>query len=138
MYKIDWQKANSIISVKNADKNYLFSEQFKKIEFLCNEIIQNRKTDFITESIIGIVGERGSGKSSLLKTVKDNLKNFYVLDTLDPSAFDDSMSILELFISSLYKVIVTDEDATIDDNIVIKMHNQLKYIYLIQLMLHHL
>jgi hypothetical protein len=124
---IDWQKANSIISVKNAE-DYLFSEQFKRIKSLCDEIVKKRQDKLYTESIIGIVGGRGNGKSSLLKTVRDNLSDYHVLETLDPSVFDDSMSIIELFISIIYKASIALKTDYSNDDIISRIHRQLKNI----------
>ena len=84
------------------------------------------------ESIIGIVGERGSGKSSLLRTACKALKSerYYVLDVLDPNVFDDSMSILELFISQIYRKLQEFETdhSDIDEYTSIDLYSRLKQI----------
>lgn len=107
--RIDWQRMNSIITVSNAQKDYLFSQQLEKVVGLCDEIVGSDQLKH--ESILGIVGERGSGKSSFLNTVKEKLSDekYYVMDILDPSVFDDSMGIIELFVSQIYKFIVENE-----------------------------
>lgn len=102
---IAWQKMDSIISLNKVNKNYLFYDQIEQIKNRCNNIVEN-KDGIRHESIIGIVGERGSGKSSLLHTVRENLQEFYVLDVLDPNVFDDSMSVLELFIGQIHKCVL--------------------------------
>lgn len=111
---IDWQKVNKQIVIKHAidNEHYLFSSQLNKIISLCDSIIKEKedkekngkdKREHM-ESMIGVIGERGGGKSSFLYTIKENLKqDYYVLEVIDPSAFDDSMSILELYISQIYK-----------------------------------
>lgn len=98
---------NSIITVKDAKEDYLFSEQLKKIKSRCNEITQNGYLKH--ETILGVEGERGSGKSSFLSTVQSELGNYYVMDMIDPSVFEDSMSIIELFISRIYKYVTESE-----------------------------
>ena len=106
--KINWQKMNSIITVKDAKEDYLFSEQLKKIKSRCNEITENGNLKH--ETILGIEGERGSGKSSFLSTVRSELTDFYVMDIIDPSVFEDSMSIIELFISHIFKYVTESEN----------------------------
>jgi len=115
---IDWQRMNSVITVTDADENYLFSEQLQKVRERCDEITDDsdsshsdsRNDDRLRrESILGVVGERGSGKSSFLHTVKANLTDYFVFDIVDPSAFDDSIKIVELFVSQIYKCIAEDE-----------------------------
>lgn len=106
--KINWQKMNSVITVKDAKSDYLFSEQLGKIKSRCREIIENDSLKH--ETIIGIEGGRGSGKSSFLSTVHSGLADFYVMDIIDPSVFEDSMSIVELFVSRIYKYIIENEN----------------------------
>lgn len=124
---IAWQKMDSIISLKNVGNQYLFYEQISQIQNCCNSIV-NSTQDMRHESIIGIVGERGSGKSSLLHTAKENLNDFFVLDVLDPNVFDDSMSILELFVSQIHKCVLefSNIEDDIFDAVVLQLHQQLK------------
>lgn len=112
--KIDWSKYKQEYVVDKLTDDYIFDDQIKKIKEL---IILN--TDFDKENcekdvgkfnrLIGVTGERGSGKSSLLKTLKFNLDNnqkhygdFYVLPIIDPNKLDHQMGILEIILSSLY------------------------------------
>lgn len=149
-YKIDWKKMDAILSVEEADKNYLFNDQIEQIKARCRDIIEMGEESSIIsknatfarganksagvlrrESIIGIVGERGSGKSSLLRTACEVLgkENYYVLDVLDPNVFDDSMSILELFVSLIYKKLQgNDEYSDVEDYASMNLHQQLKKI----------
>lgn len=106
--KINWQKMNSIITVKDVKDDYLFSEQLKKVKSRCNEIVESNYLKH--ETIIGIEGERGSGKSSFLSTLKLEFSDYYVMDIVDPSVFEDSMSIIELFVSRTYKYITETEN----------------------------
>lgn len=116
---IDWQRMNSVVTVTDADENYLFSKQLQKVKERCNEITgavaplrpDSRNDDRLRrESILGVVGERGSGKSSFLHTVKANLKDYFVFDIVDPSAFDDSIKIVELFVSQIFKCITETKE----------------------------
>lgn len=148
--KIDWKKMDAILSVKEADENYLFHDQIKQIKDRCHDIIGVKRADethsanisedftdgqsigIRRESIVGIVGERGSGKSSLLHTACEALRsdNFYLLDVLDPNVFDDSMSILELFVSQIYRKLQETEENNFDadDYESMDLHRRLKEI----------
>lgn len=54
-------------------------------------------------TVVGVVGERGSGKTSFLHTLADKLPDScYVLDVVDPSSFQSGMSALELFLARIY------------------------------------
>lgn len=116
-YKIiNWHKMNSIVTVPNAQGDYLFYDQLKQVRERCEEIVKGK--DILQhETILGVVGDRGSGKSSFLHTVKENLSNEYcVLDIVDPSIFNNSMSIIELFVSQIYKRITDDKSDEFDSN----------------------
>ena len=39
-YKIDWKKMDAILSVEEADKNYLFNDQIEQIKARCRDIIE--------------------------------------------------------------------------------------------------
>lgn len=145
--QIDWKKMDAILSVNEADEYYLFHDQIEQIKERCRDIIGSVNTienaseeraearppvGMRRESIIGIVGERGSGKSSLLRTACKALKSerYYVLDVLDPNVFDDSMSILELFISQIYRKLQEFETdhSDIDEYTSIDLYSRLKQI----------
>lgn len=63
----------------------------------------------VNNNIISVLGDRGSGKTSCMLSVANILKNdehnkrLYFLQVIDPSFFDESHNILDLFIGELYK-----------------------------------
>lgn len=111
--KIDWTKFKQEYVVDNLNDEYMFDSQIKKIKDL---IVRN--TSFYRNPceenagkfnrLVGVTGERGSGKSSLLKTLKNDLdknreyEDFYVLPIIDPNKLDHQMGILEIILSTLY------------------------------------
>lgn len=85
----------------------LLAENVKAIAQLCDG---DDASETEKNKVICIIGDRGCGKTSLLRSVMEKLKNqktngkdadFYVTDLIDPSIFDDSLSINEFFISVL-------------------------------------
>lgn len=111
--KIEWSKYKQEYVVDELTDNYIFNEQIKKIKQLITINTSFDKKSCVEDEgkfnrLIGITGERGSGKSSLLKTLKFNLKgeksyeNFYVLPIVDPNKLDHQMGILEIILSTLY------------------------------------
>lgn len=63
----------------------------------------------VNNNIISFLGDRGSGKTSCMLSVANILKgdernkDLYFLQVIDPSFFDESHNILDLFIGELYK-----------------------------------
>ena len=110
-------------------KDYLYSRELKKIEewigrYRETNVGRNyqkdnsgfpRKVDFLqnTNNIFSVYGNRGSGKSSFIQTVRYKVqndtenngsfggKNIHVLPLIDPSIFDGRIDIIELFVSML-------------------------------------
>lgn len=85
----------------------LLAENVKAIAQLCDG---DDASETEKNKAICIIGDRGCGKTSLLRSVMKELKNqktngkdadFYVTNLIDPSIFDDSLSINEFFISVL-------------------------------------
>lgn len=60
---------------------------------------------------LAIVGERGSGKTSAVKSLKTILEeeNYYVFDIVDPNTLSSEINILEILVSHIYKVICESE-----------------------------
>ncbi|MFZ7301191.1 P-loop NTPase fold protein [Enterococcus gallinarum] len=110
-------------------KDYLYSRELKKIEEWVGRYRETnvggnyqkdssdflRKADFSqnTNNIFSVYGNRGSGKSSFIQTVRYKVqndtentgyfrrKNIHVLPLIDPSIFDGRIDIIELFVSML-------------------------------------
>lgn len=109
--QFDWEKITGPLG-KTED---IFKDEIERIEKLCKEYGFEKNSS----NVISIVGNRGCGKTSLIKAVqkhfkpkddkeknisddeKARYKNFYVTDTIDPSIFDDTLLIPEFFISVL-------------------------------------
>ena len=98
-----WSRYNKEFIEKNVESSdYLFKNQYDKVNELLN-FMSTQNSENINRTI-GIEGERGSGKSSLIRTIKSNLGNKYlILDVIDPSNFGNQFNILEVFVTSLFK-----------------------------------
>lgn len=114
--KIDWSKYKREYLVKEVKENYMFFEQINKIKKVISDNTPtndknhycNKEDDDKFNRLIGVAGERGSGKSSLLKTLKFSLEkeqkydDFYVLPIIDPNKLNNHLGILETLLSNLY------------------------------------
>ncbi|WP_300362325.1 hypothetical protein, partial [Fusobacterium sp.] len=104
----------------------IFKKIYKNAFITLNEILKNSKTSEEQNNIIAFIGERGSGKTSVLKSFenillsfKDN-KDFFekfiksedlnitnydykTIQIIDPSFFTAKSNILELVIARLFK-----------------------------------
>ncbi|MDP3305777.1 MAG: P-loop NTPase fold protein [Erysipelotrichaceae bacterium] len=86
-----------------ANKVVNLSKDFsKKLEMLK---LGTSNQSVMINTVISIIGDRGSGKSSFIKTITNLLKEeeFYVFDVVNPSIFDDQITILELFLSNIHQ-----------------------------------
>lgn len=104
---INWSKYKQEYIYKKENLNdYLFEKQLKKML----SVIEGFKSEEERKDnkVIGINGERGSGKSSLLYTFRHYLQNYYdknkyyVLKPIDPNYLDSSMGLLEIILTYLY------------------------------------
>lgn len=104
----------------------IFSEQYKKALSFLNFLFSLTQTssetnvDNTPNNILSFIGDRGSGKTScmmsLAKLLEKGLKefessypkvaerSFLCLDRIDPSFFDESHNVIELFLAGLYNV----------------------------------
>ncbi len=95
--EFNWDKITGALGKEGEN---IFKTEVGKIENLCNGYDDKKDNS----NIICIVGNRGCGKTSLINAVREKLnknKNFFVTDIIDPSIFDDTLSISEFFISVL-------------------------------------
>ncbi len=65
--------------------------------------------DVYHNNIISYIGERGSGKTSCMYTVanllmKSDESNYYCLDAIDPSFFDEHHNVIQIVIGKMYGV----------------------------------
>ncbi|CAM3686622.1 P-loop NTPase fold protein [Erysipelothrix urinaevulpis] len=91
------------IAVIDHGNDYLFKDQLIKMVELTNENDNEHHTN-----IIGVVGERGSGKSSLLQTYKNYVhdqKGNYVLDIIDPNEVEGDLSIIVYYLTQIYSLV---------------------------------
>lgn len=82
--------------------------------------LKNKKDELnnCSNNIIAFIGERGSGKTSCMKSFAKSLpnnssykeKSFHVLEELDPSFFETNSNILELLIARMYNQFSEDRD----------------------------
>ena len=117
---IDWSKikAEYVLSEEDYNKNtYLFKEQISNVSQICESFFDScGNIKLNVNKTIGIVGERGSGKSSFMGTLRNQLSDYHVFELVDPSIFDDSLSILELFMSEIYKSVNEPDSKNTDYN----------------------
>lgn len=112
MAELNWNVVKSEIFYRKGSSNenseYLFKSQLEQIKEYVNLV--NKDNCSISKNnnkIIGIIGERGSGKSSLLGTVSNHLdEDYIVFKTINPSILNVKISIIELFLSEMYKEVV--------------------------------
>ena len=121
-YILDWNKLKKPIIanvIETEKEEYIFHNQVKDVIGLCNNIsldYENKYEEFSEDAntVISIVGERGTGKSSLMGTVENVLKcgskffncdenEYLVIDSIDPSLFGSSMRITEILLTRLFK-----------------------------------
>ncbi len=110
--------------------SYMFRNQhdgiIKRVEEITDSINGNEHTVRSqrnkANNTISIVGERGSGKSSLMGTVANNIYDagYFVLNPIDPSIFNDSLSVLEIFLSN-----IVDELQKVNDEVYRKSKSSL-------------
>lgn len=102
--EFDWSRVTKPVL---ENEKGLLAENVKAIAKLCEG---DDASETEKNKVICIIGDRGCGKTSLLRSVMKELKSkeengnvadFYVTDLIDPSIFDDSLSISEFFISVL-------------------------------------
>ncbi|WP_311407292.1 P-loop NTPase fold protein, partial [Liquorilactobacillus uvarum] len=109
--KTDFLKLPSdgnIYSFENKTDSFsysLYRNKLEKFQNIFKEIcsIDNKQ---IESRIIGILGNRGSGKTSFLKVAVNKIKEekhlkTLILDPIDPSIMDDQLNILELIVSKI-------------------------------------
>ncbi|MFV0350716.1 MAG: hypothetical protein ACK5JF_00165 [Oscillospiraceae bacterium] len=98
---------------------YLFDSQMRELKRIIDNfsVVEHTGGTNLGTRNIGIVGDRGTGKTSLAKTYQAVLKNwgYYVFDLVDPSVFEQHLNILEILISNIYDVINPAENLY-DDN----------------------
>lgn len=116
IYKIGSSHTIRVETV-NKKESY-FKHEYDDSLKLINEIVKSQKEDELSEdgcnNRILITGQRGSGKTSVMRSLADYLRNpvdddgktinvkCYVLDMIDPSHFDKNNNILLTVVTKMY------------------------------------
>ncbi|MBK5158196.1 hypothetical protein H7T98_07525 [Streptococcus sp. 23.2] len=106
--KINWEKFKKPIVIEtvtlNEDsENYLFKKQLDAVKEMLNHFDNEKdsKGEVISRNI-SIAGERGSGKTSFLKSLKNILSDdYYVFDIVGSEILSSNMTIIDVFLSHL-------------------------------------
>ena len=118
---------------KNNYKDNLLSIQISKALVLINEYFPKNASnealdspeDYPINKTISFLGDRGSGKSSCLESLvnilKEERKDIYVLDTIEPAFFDKHRNIIELIVGTMFRMFEKWEEEMQNT----KRHNQL-------------
>lgn len=124
MSVIKLSKESLLKSKKEEINNFgdsFFSDSYKKayesLEDICNNY--NNIDDDYYNNIIAFVGDRGSGKTSTMRSFSHSLKNidksnkfqekiaqnleFHVLNIIDPSLFSNRDSLVEIIVSNMFR-----------------------------------
>ncbi|MFI3227427.1 MAG: P-loop NTPase fold protein [Clostridia bacterium] len=115
---MNWDKIKGHISVSCEEANketYIFYNQYIRIKKLFKEFNQS---GLESNKVISIVGERGSGKSSLIYTTKNflNENKYFTIGPIDPSALGDSLKIIELILGNIYTIIENEKSKILQNN----------------------
>ncbi|HEM5430019.1 TPA: hypothetical protein U1629_001086 [Streptococcus suis] len=114
MTNINWEKYKKVIKKEFSEKenleenkNYLFSSQLEKVNHILENIEKLENQNTIHSRNIAITGDRGTGKTSFIETLKLILEkqNYYVFDIVSPTVLSSHLNILEIVISSIYRKI---------------------------------
>lgn len=112
-------------TIQENDQFYFMQEYQDALEII-NGILNNKDTQESANNRILFVGQRGTGKTSAMKSFADGLdeakkdkkKVFERLVMIEPSHFDNSTNLLQTVITRLYDSAVTDlmkRDGNIED-----------------------
>lgn len=150
-YAINWEqyKQPIVLKCKNWDtipEHYMFSKELGRIRHILdnfNKIAEDSKNNgkaaecdaekmFIHKEmskVIAISGERGSGKTSLLKSLKNILeKEYHVFDILGPEVLSSDLSIIDIFVSMLRDIVNSLDSECFSTCVLTKLNVQLKSI----------
>lgn len=149
--KINWEqyKQPIILNCKNWDKipeHYMFYKELNRIRDILddfNKVAEDSKKNvkadecdagklFIHKEMskmIAISGERGSGKTSLLKSLKNILeKEYHVFDIIGPEVLSSDLSIIDVFVSMLRDILNSLDSECLSTSVLTKLNVQLKSI----------
>ena len=104
---------SSIIHEKYANRsNSIFAKQYELALSGIERFLELRKrkdSTHKTNNIFAFIGDRGMGKTSCMESVADMIpafregkERFKLIDTVDPSFFDENRNILEMVIGKMF------------------------------------
>ena len=150
-YAINWEEYKQPIVVKckywdGIPEHYMFSKELGRIRHILddfNKVAEDSKKNgqadecdagkmFIQKEmsrVIAISGERGSGKTSLLKSLKNILeKEYHVFDIIGPEVLSSDLSIIDIFVSMLRDIVNSLDSECFSTCVLTKLNAQLKSI----------
>ena len=153
-YAINWEqyKQPIVLKCKNWDtipEHYMFSKELGRIRDILDDFdkISNDKEKFSVNGmtdecyagkfslykemskVIAISGERGSGKTSLLKSLKNILEEeYHVFDIIGPEVLSSDLSIIDIFVSMLRDIVNSLDSECLSTSVLTKLNVQLKSI----------
>lgn len=153
-YAINWEqyKQPIVLKCKNWDtipEHYMFSKELGRIRDILDDFdkISNDKEKFSVNGmtdecyagkfslykemskVIAISGERGSGKTSLLKSLKNILEEeYHVFDIIGPEVLSSDLSIIDIFVSMLRDIVNSLDSECFSTCVLTKLNAQLKSI----------
>lgn len=106
--KINWEKYKKPIVIEKAifntvPKTYLYEKELNVVKDILERFDNENgsKNEAISRNIT-IAGERGSGKTSFLKSLKNILSDdYYVFDIVGSEILSSNMTIIDVFLSKL-------------------------------------
>lgn len=106
--KINWEKYKKPIVLDNVQfdklpETYLYKQELIAVKDILERFDNEKdsKKEAISRNIT-IAGERGSGKTSFLKSLKNILSNdYYVFDIVGSEILSSNMTIIDVFLSKL-------------------------------------
>lgn len=121
--KINWEKYKKPIVIEKvtfntAPESYLYKKELDDvIDMLKNfDNEKDSKGEAISRNI-SIAGERGSGKTSFLKSLKNILsKEYHVFDIIGPELLSSNLGITTIFLSML-NTLLEERSKDIDSNL---------------------
>ena len=150
-YAINWEEYKQPIVLKckywdGIPEHYMFSKELGRIRHILddfNKVAEDSKKNgqadecdagkmFIQKEmsrVIAISGERGSGKTSLLKSLKNILeKEYHVFDIIGPEVLSSDLSIIDIFVSMLRDIVNSLDSECFSTCVLTKLNAQLKSI----------
>lgn len=112
------EETGIVVENKDFDQS-IFRDQYSETLDIIEKLETENEPQYRRSRVIAFCGERGSGKSSFLHSIRGILQkpiiasgfnkrrilsdnDFYVLETIDPSFFDERHNLIDLLLGQLY------------------------------------